>query len=103
MRMLSSDFLILPVKTKNSEVRFVAIEMEDESFTVYSIPSLPLQEFGLGEGYSENSDDWLEDLDESLKTVLLQLLSKSKRKREASCEIRKKSPKTMSKEKKWTH
>ena len=45
-------------------------------------------------------DDRLEDLDERAKTVLLQLLSNSKRKRKASCEIQKKSPKTESKEKK---
>ena len=101
--MRSSDFLILPAKTQNSEVRLVAIEMEDQSFTVYSIPSLPSQEFGLGESDSENGDDRLEDLDESAKTVLLQLLNKSKRKRKASCEIRKKSLKNESKGKKWTH
>ena len=48
----SFDFLIMPTKTQNSEVRIVAIKMEDESFTVYSIPSLPSQEFGLGESDS---------------------------------------------------
>eukprot|EP00795_Rhopilema_esculentum_P011844 gene11844-2382_t len=103
-------------QTQNSEVRIVAIEMEDESFTVYSILFLPSQEFGLGESDSENGDDRLEDLDESAKTVPLQLLKgktnekkkKKKRKTEASCEIRLKSPKTESKgknglTKKWNH
>ena len=99
----SFDFLILPTKTQNSKVRIVAIEMENESSTVYSILSLPSQEFGLGESDSENGDDRLEDLDESAKTVLLQLLNKSKRKRKASCKIQEKSTKTESKVKKWTH
>eukprot|EP00795_Rhopilema_esculentum_P004025 gene4025-20194_t len=71
--------------------------MEDESFTVYSILSLPSQEISLGENDSENGNDRLEDLDERPKTVLLQLLNKSKQKTKASCEIWKKSPKTESK------
>ena len=73
-----SYFLILPAKTQNREVRIVAIEMEDESFKVYSIPSLPSQEFSLGESDSENGDDRLEDLDESAKRNHQRLSRKGK-------------------------
>ena len=94
----------MPAKTQNSEVRIVAIEMEDQSFTVYSIPSLPSLEFGLGESDSENGDDRLEHLDEiERKNCPPPAVEQIKTKKESLLRNPEEITKDCVESEKWTH